>query len=682
MPSFADFRSRFPSLQDASDEEIIKRTSEVFKLPITEVAQSFDYDISGGKTSQRFGSAIDRYQAGLYGTAEAVTKAAGLEGTSDYLQKQRVRNEAQADISSARAKELGAIESYKDVTGVGTGVDYVTGLAIGSAPYMAEALVTGGAGRLAMTGTRAALAEGRTALAAAEAAKDVAAADKAKQAIAVAERNLSTGATAAGFAGQYPSGVGEMLSQQREQTGGQTDLPSALGYGAAYTGLGMVGVEGALTRGNLFRNTINFLDKPGGLSGAALRTGATAVSTGLKEGVSETLQEGAGQGARMAVDDKAQFFDQDAVERYKESFVGGAALGGVMGGGLGGWRRSNSILPGATQDTTKPQAPANNAIQQAFDQPQTSGTPLTNVTPPPAPPITPSADITPPPAPIVSGGTTPIAQATQQQSQADAAAQQQQQLQAQRDLTISQFGLTGDTPGTGSFFGRPIFGPAINQVADALAPIAAQLNPAEAAIMDAIVTADQKLGNKLLSFQFNADKIANSVQKGVQAVTTAATKFQIADVQTVGEAAYRLNELSKSAKGQALEQINAIHEALTGKDTEGYIASQTSKSKGKSNVQQQQQMSSGLGTVPVQGGTIQGDGGLTGLLQPGAVQPVGAGVVSGAANDQQAGQLPGEGIRTGPSVAAADDLGGRHHRPKHRNYRRKRASTRTRGTAR
>jgi hypothetical protein len=255
----------------------------------------------------------------------------------------------------------------------------------------------------------------------------------------------------------------------------------------------------------------------------------------------------------------------------------------------------------------------------------------------------------------VSGGSTDIAQANQQQSQADAAAQQQQQQQAQRDLTISQFGLAGDTPGTGSFFGRPIFGPAINQVADALAPIAAQLNPAEAAIMDAIVTADQKLGNKLLSFQFNADKIANSVQKGVQAVTTAATKFQIADVQTVGEAAYRLNELSKSAKGQALEQINAIHEALTGKDTEGYIASQTSKSKGKSNAQQQsQQVSSGVGTVPVQGGTIQSNGGLTGLLQPGAVQSVGAGVVSGAANDQQAGQLPGEGIRTGPSVTAAD----------------------------
>ena len=659
MPSFADFRSRFPSLQDASDEEIIKRTSEVFKLPITEVAQSFDYNISGGKTSQRFGASIDRYQAGLYGTAEAVTKAVGLEGTSDYLQKQRVRNEAQADISSARARELGAIESYKDVTGVGTGVDYVTGLAIGSAPYMAEALVTGGGGRLAMTGTRAALTEGRTALAAAEAAKDVAAADKARQAIAVAERNLNIGSTASGFAGQYPSGVGEMLSQQREQTGGQTDLTSALGYGAGYTALGMVGVEGALTRGNLFRNTINFLDKPGGLSGAALRTGATAVSTGLKEGVSETLQEGTGQGARMAVDDKAQFFDQDAVERYKESFVGGAALGGVMGGGLGGWRRSNSILPGATTDPTQPQVPANNDIQQAFGQPQTSGTPTTNlVPPPPAPPITPSADTTPPPAPIVSGGTTPIAQATQQQSQADAAAQQQQQQQAQRDLTISQFGLAGDTPGTGSFFGRPIFGPAINQVADALAPIAAQLNPAEAAIMDAIVTADQKLGNKLLSFQFNADKIANSVQKGVQAVTTAATKFQIADVQTVGEAAYRLNELSKSAKGQALEQINAIHEALTGKDTEGYIASQTSKSKGKPNAQQQsQQVSSGLGTVPVQGGTIQGDGGLTGLLQPGAVQPVGAGVVSGAANDQQTGQLPGEGIRTGPSVTAADDLG-------------------------
>jgi hypothetical protein len=257
----------------------------------------------------------------------------------------------------------------------------------------------------------------------------------------------------------------------------------------------------------------------------------------------------------------------------------------------------------------------------------------------------------------VSGGTTPIAQASQQQTQADFAAQQQQAIQDQREVIIDQFGLRGANPSVGQFFNRPIFGPSINQVADALGPIAAKLDKEDAAVMDAIVQADKLTGGKLVKFTFDGNKIPQSVQKGVEAVLSVANKFQIGHVGSVDEAGQILNTLSQSAKGAELEQINAIHQVLTGKDTEGYIASQTAKTaKGKPNAQQQQQLSeqvpAGLGTVPEQGSAGQVDGGLTGLLQPGAVQPFGAGSVVGATPDQQAGQPSGEGVRPSASIAA------------------------------
>jgi hypothetical protein len=176
--------------------------------------------------------------------------------------------------------------------------------------------------------------------------------------------------------------------------------------------------------------------------------------------------------------------------------------------------------------------------------------------------------------------------------------------------------------------------------------------------MDAIVQADKATGGKLVNFKFNGDKIPQSVQKGVEAVLAVANKFQIGHVGSSEEAAQILNTLSQSAKGAELEQINAIHQVLTGKDTEGYVTAQAPKpTKGKSNARQQQQqlpeqVPTGLGTVPEQGGTIQGAGGLTGLLQPGAVQPIGTGSDVGATANQQAGQPSGEGVRPSASIAA------------------------------
>lgn len=655
--SIADLRGAVgKDWNDVSDEDLIKSYADSIKLDPVNVARELGYDVgTGGMAAKRLTSSVSNYVGGLQGVGEEIAGGLGLSGAQNYLAEKRRANELQAQVASSRARDMGAVESYKEVDTVGKGLNYLGGLTIQSFPYAIEAATGGLEARALMGGTRAALSEARAALIAAEAAKDTTEVARATQAVKQAERSLDIGSGVGVAAQSYPSAVGDILQNQREQTGGKTDLGSAALYGAGYTGLNVMGVGGALGRGTLFRNTIDFLDRPGGITGGLARAGATAVGTGVKEGLSETGQEMFNQAGRMAVDDKAQFFDQEAQERYKESFVGGFALGGAMST-LGGYRRSEGYQAG-------------NDVQQAFTQPQTSGTPITGQTPPappgttvtapPAPPNMPpgqtGAPITPPSAPAVVGGTTAVAQASQQQTQADFAAQQQQQIQDQREKVIDQFGLRGENPSVGQFFNRPIFGPAINQVADALAPIAAKLDQQEATVMDAIVQADKATGGKLVNFKFNGDKIPQSVQKGVEAVLAVANKFQIGHVGSSEEAAQILNTLSQSAKGAELEQINAIHQVLTGKDTEGYVTAQAPKpTKGKSNVRQQQQLQTtpGMGAVPEQGGTVQGNGGLTGLLQPGAVQPIGTGSDVGTAISQQAGQPSGEGIRPSAGIAA------------------------------
>ena len=246
-----------------------------------------------GITSNQIASSIDRYQAGLYGVGEAVAGAVGAKGSEEWLRKQREENESQADIAAKRARDQGAIDEWKNVHGIKDFGSYTKSLAIQSLPYAAEALVGGAAGRAIGGTARAALA--------------------------------------GGVAASYPSAVGDVLSNQREQNG-TTNLLAAGALGVPYAALNAVGIESAFMKGQLFRNTVNLLDRPGGIGGALGRTAATATGVGLKEGASETGQEMINQLGRMAVDDKAQFFSDEALDRYKESFIGGAVLGGVTGG--------------------------------------------------------------------------------------------------------------------------------------------------------------------------------------------------------------------------------------------------------------------------------------------------------------------------------------------------------------
>jgi hypothetical protein len=327
-------------------------------------------------TRLRLGASADSYQAGLYGVAEAAAHAAGAQGVEDWARSGREDNEREADVQLANASKKGAIDSYKNVDGFGTGLNYAGGLLAQSLPYAAEAMAGGVVARGLSTGLRAAVNAGRA----------VGAADDVVQAGRAAESALNTRSMVGSVAASYPSSVGDILGNQREQTGGQTDLLSASLLGIPYAGLNMLGEGRALAQGKLTRNAFGAFDKVDGWRGAAARTASSVGVTGLEEGAGEGLQEAINQAGRVAVDPNASMTSDDALNRYKESAIGGAALGGMFGG-LGGWRRSEAweaAQKKAKAPTDLLNSPDNWTTSQGFD-PQTK----------PAPKENPLGDLTP-----------------------------------------------------------------------------------------------------------------------------------------------------------------------------------------------------------------------------------------------------------------------------------------------
>lgn len=344
MPSIADLRSALGAFaNDKNDEQLLQLASTAAGVSPGRIASEYGYKpTASGIAGLRTGASIDRYQAGLYGLGEAITGA-------DVFRRGREANEFEANVASERARAQGAIESFEDVKGISDLPSYVGGLAIGSAPYMAEALGGGLAARGLMSGTRAALGTAR-------AAGDV-------NAAAQATRALRTGQTLGGVAAGYPSAVGDILQAQREQADGQINLGAAAALGVPYSALNALGLEGALARQQGFRSGIRALDDLSGLRGGAARVAATGLTTGLVEGGTETLQEMTSQLGRMAVDPNEQFFSDAALGRYKESAIGGAFLGGTIGAVAGGGRRSEGYQP-PTQErdltlTAEPITPTN-----------------------------------------------------------------------------------------------------------------------------------------------------------------------------------------------------------------------------------------------------------------------------------------------------------------------------------
>ena len=276
----------------------------------------FRAEVAPAGLGTRFGAAIDRSQAGLLGIGEA----AGLP-----LGDLRRQNQFEQEQSMQRyfGDNPNEPQSYKDVEGVGSALRYARGLAIDSSPELITSLATGGAGALMGLGTA-----GRIGLAA---------------------------------AANYPSAVGDILQNQRQEAG-QTTLGVAGLLGVPYAAADLVGLDAALASGKMMRTGIRRLDEMQGVRGGLARTGANVALNAPVEGASETFQELVNQAGRMAVNPRQTLFNPEANERYLESFIGGATLGGAASGVLGGWRRSEQYQP-PEQETDllrgqKPQAPA------------------------------------------------------------------------------------------------------------------------------------------------------------------------------------------------------------------------------------------------------------------------------------------------------------------------------------
>lgn len=309
LPTIKQIREANGGLDNLTDFEIAQHQHQQYKAYVPDFnrfAQMVGVD-AGTKWGNRLGASIDSAQASLAGVGESALDIEGLRGV-------RLKNSLDARNSRQFARSQGAIMESGQVDGVGSALEYVGGLAVDTAPQMLSTL---GAGAL---GTLAAGPVG--------------------------------GAAAAGSVG-YSFALGDILENQREQTGGRTDVGSAsalaVPYALADTFTGAGGTLLKLSKGTLPKAGLNLLDKTldgvQGIKGAALRTGVNVGKVSLAEGAGETFQEGMNQLGRMAVDPNETFLNDRSAEAFKESFIGGAALGGAIGGATGGWRRSDSYQP-------------------------------------------------------------------------------------------------------------------------------------------------------------------------------------------------------------------------------------------------------------------------------------------------------------------------------------------------
>lgn len=611
---------------DSSDEDLISAYAKSVELDPASVANRLGYKAEdSGKSSNRFGASIDRYQAGLYGLGEAVTGALGLEGTSESMAARRRANELEADVYSLRAREQGAIESYKDVGGVRDAADYVAGLAIQSAPYLAESLVGGIAGRAVMGGTKAALRGAITA------GDDVAA--------AAARQSLNRGATMGAVASSYPSAVSDVLGSQREQAG-ETDLGSAAALGVPYAALNAFGIEGALARREGFRNTMNMLDSVSGVKGGVARAAATGTRVGAVEGLSETAQEGLNQFGRMVVDPNEAFLTDASRERFAESFVGGAALGGIGASAAGGWRRSQpgSVLKDVNNSGTET-GTETNAINSAIDS------------------QAPAATIN---LPVTSQITTDTEQAQQAAAQAAAQQQKEQALLAEqqaaveaenklRQATFAKYGGTVMPRTNGNsyiFQGKPYHTEqALNIAMEKLVAEEKAKSPMQLSVEDAYLQANALTGGKALSPAALSKTVAGYIDQA-QSIEEVLARVQI-DLDNALKSVKSQQQLAK------IEPIHALRDELAGIPVEQRVPTIDLLPKGKQDerLQLQQQSDAGVRAVSEQGGAAQRDGNRPGVLQPSGVQPVQPGSVTQGQTSQQVGAVPAGGVRISPVVS-------------------------------
>lgn len=331
MPTIADLRANNSWANDLTDEQLLGRFAEVNKLPLDYAAGYLGYQAPQSDLGKEFYAGGNRYLAGMGHIAGAL----GIDAGTEYAKRKESRAAALQAMSSAPHSwdEVKFGDADKGV------LPYIGQLGAYSAPHMAEAITWGAAD--AATGgalTPALVARGAQALARSSLARGAV-----ERGAASAIRETPTmGWKAAIDAGTnsvadtaartamvplvtYPSSLGDVLSNQHEQAG-TYDLGSAAALAVPYAGLNAAGLEGAaIRRGLPMREALS------AVRSRPLRAAGYGGVTALGEGFNETGQEVANQYGRVAVDPSHNPWGDQALKQYKESFIGGAFLGGPTG---------------------------------------------------------------------------------------------------------------------------------------------------------------------------------------------------------------------------------------------------------------------------------------------------------------------------------------------------------------
>lgn len=356
--------------------------------------------------------------------------------------------------------------------------------------------------------------------------------------------------------------MGDILQNQREQSG-QTDLLSAAGLAIPYAAANVFGVEGALARGQLFRNTVGALDNMNGVRGGLSRAGVTVGRTALTEGASETFQEGMNQFGRMAVDPSETFFNPQSNERFVESFVGGATLGGITGGVAGGWRRSQQwvdshqpihVLPDAAPPPgqyTPPDSLTNTPVTELPGFASRPQDPLQEILNPPPP--GPSVTINPnaPAERAVANGT-----ATPQQTKAAQVTPEERQAAGEK-YRMETVLDDGTEEGHWRLFGRDFFK-------------RADLNKA----LDRQAIEDRNVDAGLSSFAKELNYATTPIQRPQVLNELARTLYG----STPEKTAYNLNAAIAGGHKEA-ERLAATYEKLTGQESPAWKAAKEQPAK-------------------------------------------------------------------------------------------------------
>ncbi len=615
MSLFDDIRQGAAWAKDLSDDEIIRKGSELTGLPAFEIAKGLGVD-----TSKRgiFGAAND-YAIEVANAAAGLPKAAldlvapgsdasGAIGRfiSEGEQKQSyAAQEAKAKLNQSLQAE-GTMEQIK---GAGQYVlenpVLAASQAIGSFVGPGAAIKLGrGVGTMLGAGEAAA---GRIALGAGSATSGVLA-----------------GGDAAGDAYEMvmnaPS-LQHLPINEREKMAATAAREASVVPFALGAASGLFGAEKALATGT-----------------------KSLLKTGAQEFVGEAIEEG---GTKLSANVAAGQYAPEI--KAMQGVAGSAMLGGLLGGGTGVaigamTKQPDSLLQGSTNISTGYEAPDSNAINKAIDANSTEIATDTDLQ---------LNEIRQQQAQLEQAR----AQA-QQEAAAVAAQQAQEQAKVQQQQAQEAFTHVAQTYGVQpldvanqfNVGGKRLF--SLPQATQFLSEID-KLNEGK--------TEEQKalIGSVLTSGAVKVPQTANT-----KAINNAAIKFLdswgFGDAQNKIEAAQRAETLISTLEGpktlKDADQLNSFYKSITGTDAPAFVSLQQAAqqqpklTKGASNEQLQLQTNAGLRTIPVESGTAQTSGNQPGDVRSTGVQSIQSGSVGAGSLGLQTGAVPSGGVSTSTSA--------------------------------